>query len=625
MSNVRLLDAGTINKIAAGEVVERPASCVKELVENSIDAGATRIEVEIINGGKSLIRVTDDGSGMNREDVSLAIRRHATSKLSSVNDLQQISTLGFRGEALPTIAAVSKFTIQTRRADNELGTKIKIEGGKNVDLHEIGCKVGTTVIVEDLFFNTPARLKFLKTTATETGKIHDTIVKLSLSRPDISFKLINKNAVLTTPGNGKIIDTLSSIYGVELTDSLLAVKLAEENFKLSGFITKPNFLKTYRHWQTFIVNGRVVSSKIISKAIDESYKSLIPKTGYPLAVLKIDVPQNSIDVNVHPQKTELKFEDDGKIFQLIYRAVREAISEKNAYNPQEHDLKNIAVAPDKPRYEPLNLDDIKPKKIFSPKPDPKIDDKPASFEEFTIFDDELPPPEEPPDFLNETEIFETPPEIPQPKIFDDEPKNFDKSTENLQPLGQINLCYIVAQGGTDLYIVDQHAAHERILFDKLSNYAGTIPAQQLLIHRIFKCDSRETRLLENNLEIFSQLGFTIEPSGENEFRLIEIPLDAADADADSMFREIISALPEDSAAEIDDERRADIAANIRHAVLAITACRAAIKAGQELDLQQMKSLLKDLSKTSHPHTCPHGRPTIIKFSKEDLAKMFKRT
>lgn len=619
MSSIHLLDTNTISKISAGEVVERPASCVKELIENSIDAGAKRIEIEIQNGGKSLIRVTDDGEGMTREDATLAIRRHATSKLSNVRDLLQISTLGFRGEALPTIAAVSKFTLQTRRMNDELGTKIKIDGGKISDTHEVGCKIGTTVLVEDLFFNTPARLKFLKSTSTEANKIHEFIVKLSISRPEISFKFINGNrTALTTPGTGKIFDTLTSIYGVEMTETLLDLNFDGADFKLTGFIAKPNFLRSYRSWQTFIINGRVVSNRTISKAIDESYKSLIPKTGFPLAVIKLDVPQNSIDVNVHPQKTELKFEDEGKIFKAVYHAVQNAISENRPEN-----LTQIAAIPEKVHFEPLDLDDYfgnsqqTEKKSSSYIIDPKADKKPLSMGELrekiqtantknfsSDFDDEL-----------DSEIISS--------VENDTPEeNFD-GEEKLQPIGQVALCYIIAQSGKDLYIIDQHAAHERILFDKLSSYADKIPAQGLLIHRILKFDSREYSLIENNLELFSKLGFTMEPSGENEFRLTEIPADASDTDAESMFREIISSI--DSADEIDSERQADIAGNIRKSVLAVTACRAAVKAGQELNQRQMQIILENLSQTPHPYTCPHGRPTIIKFTGDDLAKMFKRT
>ncbi|MBQ6296318.1 MAG: DNA mismatch repair endonuclease MutL [Selenomonadaceae bacterium] len=605
MANVKLLDTSTINKIAAGEVVERPASVVKELVENSIDAGAKRIEIEIQNGGKALIRVTDDGAGMNREDAALSVRRHATSKLSTADDLQRITTLGFRGEALPTIAAVSKFTLQTRRADDELGTKIKIDGGKLQDTCEVGCKAGTTILVEELFFNTPARLKFLKATPTEANKIHDFIVKLALSRPNIAFRFINGNRVaLATPGNGKILDALSAIYGTELTDSLLTLKLDDGDLKLRGYVTKPNILKSYRSWQTFIINGRVVESRTIAKAVDEAYKSLIPKTGFPLAVVLINVPQSSIDVNVHPQKIELKFEDEGRIFKAVYHAVREAVEGKvEAVN---HDLMEVAAAPETPHFEQLNLNE----EFQEPPPKKTSERKKKSKDEFD-FEKNLPA----------TKTIQPPEEKTKPeKISVEKTQSPEKkSALELEPIGQVARCYIVAQGGTDLYIVDQHAAHERILFDKLNAYAEKIPAQGLLIHRVLKFDLREAELIEKNLSVFSKLGFTLEPSGENEFRITEVPLDAADTDAENLLRGIIK--------EIFDgvNEAGDIAKKIRQSVLATTACKAAIKAGQELNLRQMEILLNDLSKTAHPHTCPHGRPTIIKFSSDDLAKMFKRT
>ena len=619
MANVKLLDTNTINKIAAGEVVERPASYVKELVENSIDAGAKRIEIEIQNGGKALIRVTDDGAGMNREDAELSVRRHATSKLSTAADLQYISTLGFRGEALPTIAAVSKFTLQTRRAQDELGTKIKIDGGKTIDTHEVGCKIGTTVIVEDLFFNTPARLKFLKATPTEANKIHDFIVKLAISRPDIAFRFINGNrTALVTPGNGKIIDTLSAIYGTELTDSLLTLKVDDADLKLIGFVTKPNILKSYRSWQTFIINGRVVESRTVAKAVDEAYKSLIPKTGFPLAVVIISVPQNSIDVNVHPQKIDIKFEDEGKIFKAVYHAVRESISGTN--DNGEHDLTEIAAAPETTHFEQLTLgDDFKednppPKKTVERKKNPRDD---FDFEKVLSTVTESRKESKPVETVTPTETVEkTVDNVPD---VEETSPTVETPTLELEPIGQVARCYIVAQSGNDLYIVDQHAAHERILFDRLSSYAERIPAQGLLIHRVMKFDSKESELVEKNLNVFAELGFTMEPSGNNEFRLVEVPLDAADADEENLLREILAEI----FAGVNDAD--DIAKKIRRAVLATTACKAAIKSGQELNLRQMQVLLNDLSKTPHPHTCPHGRPTIIKFSNDDLAKMFKRT
>lgn len=595
MPNVKLLDTSTINKIAAGEVVERPASVVKELVENSIDAGAQRIEIEIQNGGKTLIRVTDDGSGMSRADAALSIKRHATSKLTTADDLQRISTLGFRGEALPTIAAVSKFTLQTRCADDELGTKINIDSGKLQDTHEVGCKVGTTILVENLFLNTPARLKFLKSTPTEANKIHDFIVKLALSRPNIAFRFINGNrTALATPGNDDLVDTLNAIYGTELTDSVLTLAYEDDDLKLAGFVTKPNILKSYRGWQTFIINGRVVDNRTIAKAVDEAYKSLISKTGYPLAVVIIEVPPNSIDVNVHPQKTELKFEDEGKIFKATYRAVREAVEGKD--DTPEHDLTEIAATPDTTHFEQLNLiEDVAESKPPKPERKPKPKDDYDLEETLPIADEPFKPKEV------------------------STPKPPPKKTFELEPIGQVARCYIVAQSGNDLYIVDQHAAHERILFDRLSSYAERIPAQGLLIHRVIKFDSREAELIEQNLNVFAELGFTLEPSGEREFRLIEVPLDAADTDAENLLRAILKEIL-DGMNDADD-----IAKRIRQATLAMTACKAAIKAGQELNFRQMEILLNELSTTPHPHTCPHGRPTIIKFTSGDLAKMFKRT
>lgn len=597
---VKLLDTNTINKIAAGEVVERPASCIKELIENSIDAGATRIEIEIMNGGKSFLRVTDNGCGMSKEDSVLAIKRHATSKLETVRDLQNISTLGFRGEALPTISAVSNFTMQTRRAEDELGNFIKIDGGKISDTHEVGCKVGTTVLVENLFFNTPARLKFLKTTSTEANKIHEFITKLALSHSEISFKFMNNNrTVLTTPGTGNLFDTITAVYGSEVMQNLLEINLEIPDIKITGFVGKPNFLKSYRNWQTFIVNGRVISNRTISKAVEESYKNLIPKTGYPLAILNFTVPQNSIDVNVHPQKIEIKFEDDGKIFKSVYRAISESITEKKS---DEKILESVAVTPENIIYEPLDL-----KEYFGD------DDKKISVEKnLTAAEKDI---EE--EIISSANFTEEKKVTPEKKSVE---KNIsqEKISENLQPIGQVDLCYIIARNNSDLYIIDQHAAHERILFDKLSGYADKIPAQRLLIHKILKFDSRESSIIEDNLEIFEKLGFTMEMSGENEFRLIEIPVDAAGGDSEGMLREIIAGI-------VENEITGNIAAIIRKNILAVTACRAAIKAGQELNFEQMQIILNDLAKTPNPHTCPHGRPTIIKFSSNDLAKMFKRT
>ena len=633
MSKVHRLDSSTINKIAAGEVVERPASCVKELVENSIDAGATRIEVEIQNGGKSFIRVTDNGIGMNMEDACLAICRHATSKIKDADDLNDISTLGFRGEALPTIMSVSNFTIRTRQEDNELGTSVSLNGGLNQDVQEIGCSLGTTVLVEDLFFNTPARKKFLRTNNTEGAKIHDFIVKLALSRPSIAFKFINGNRnAITTPGSGSLIETIASIYGNDISDSLLEIDFADmddENFTITGYISKPNLMKSYRSWQTFIVNGRIISNRIISKAVDEAYKSLIPQSGFPLAILIFNLPPHTIDVNVHPQKTEIRFEDEGKLYKAVYAAITQAIDGKNlTVGETEGDLTSIAAIPSfssrsnfKSPQSRQNYRDHLPRldygKSSSPI-NPVANSKRYSLDEVR-------------DILSADararfKEFESSHSITPEESKQDLPSTIEETVpKKITPIGQVDLCYIIAKDDHDLYIVDQHAAHERVLFDRFAGYTDGIPAQQLLVHQILSFDDQEAQVVENNLELFHNLGFTMEPSGENEYRLMEIPADVDNSDAEGMLREILSSLPPVDDSTADEEQQKAIARNIRQSCLAVTACRAAIKAGHELNFRQMQILLDQLAKTEHPFTCPHGRPTILKFTSHDLDKMFKRT
>ena len=642
MSLIHVLDDNTINKIAAGEVVERPASVIKELIENAMDAGADRIEVEIMAGGTSFMRVTDNGKGMSLEDAKLAILRHATSKIQAVSDLNTIGTLGFRGEALPTIASVSRFTMLTRQAGDDLGTRVDISGGKTPDIQETGCGLGTTIKVEDLFFNTPARKKFLKTTHTEGSKINDFIVKLALSRPDIEFHFINNNKVsVVTPGNGNLFDTIGAIYGANVMDSLLALNLESEDVKISGFITKPSMLKSSRGWQTYIVNSRIIQNRAIAKAIDNAYRSLIPKSGFPLAVLNIEVPQRSIDVNVHPQKSEMKFEDESHIFKAVYKAVLDAI------RPAGQSLNEVAAVVEKPQahyvMEPMHF--VPASAPVPPASVPNTGNRTAgggmghSSAPQTIYEAVRRPAassglsfaEAQTELRKERETHEYPASTAgqvaenteaQPKPAADVaaestvPEGILASEGSLVPIGQVDLTYIIAQDLKGLYIIDQHAAHERILFDKLSAMADGIPSQQLLVHQLLSFDEKEAALVEENKELFAKLGFQMEACGDNEYRLIEVPADVPLGEAEDIIREILTAL---------GEMHETTAKEIRQACLATTACRAAIKAGEELNLRQMQILLEELSHTAFPYTCPHGRPTILKFSSEDLAKMFKRT
>ncbi len=627
MTTIHVLDDATINKIAAGEVVERPASVIKELVENSMDAGATKIEVETMGGGTSFMRVTDDGKGMTEEDARLAIQRHATSKIREARDLEDIATLGFRGEALPTIASVSRFLLQTRPKDMELGTRVSITGGKDTEIRETGCAIGTTIQVEDLFFNTPARKKFLKTTHTEGLKISDFLTKLALSRPEIAFRYISNNKLsIVTPGNGNLYDTIEALYGKLTANALLALHFEAEDLKITGFITKPSMLKGSRSWQTFIVNGRTVQSRALSKAVDNAYKSLIPKSGYPLAVLFIDVPQRTIDVNVHPQKTEMKFEDESRVFKGVYKAVIDAV------RPQGQGLGEMAAQVERPERFAQTAMEFIPASVPLEKA-PELDSQNAfsgtQFQTFPVSDrsplkgevglGDIASEGFPTRPANEREagIGTGRMDYVAESMETEEPCGETLSYEGkISPIGQVDLTYIIAQDRTGLYIVDQHAAHERILFDKFSSRADAIPAQQLLVHLLLPFDERESRIIETHKELFSHMGFTMEAVGDTEYRLMEVPADIPVTEAEDAIREILVALEEHTRISPKD---------IRQQCIATTACRAAIKAGQELNFRQMQILLEDLTHTDFPYTCPHGRPTILKFSTGELAKMFKRT
>lgn len=616
MSLVHLLDDDTVNKIAAGEVVERPASVVKELVENAVDAGATTIETEIMSGGESLIRVTDNGCGMGREDAELSVQRHATSKIRGSEDILSVPTLGFRGEALPTIAAVSRFSLVTRRAEDELGVSVRIMGGKKPEIADAGAAPGTTVKVEDLFFNTPARKKFMKTTHTEGMKINDCVVKAALAEPGISFRLISNNkTTVKTPGTGSLRDAIVAIYGGAVGDSLLPLSFEDEDVKITGFLTKPSMLRSSRGWQTFIVNGRVVENKAMARAIDNAYHSLLPKAGYPLAVLVVEVPARSVDVNVHPRKAEIKFEDEGRLFKAVYKSVVDAV------RPEGQRLEQVAAVAHVPEHRNGAPTPSFSVASFSPAAESEPSSLPRPFLPKVSFADK-----------SGTENFaEVQKELMAEKsggtrvsyeqqkissLVADAPEAKEDERLSMVPIGQVALCFIIAQDGDTLYIVDQHAAHERILYDKFSSFADDIPSQQLLVHLFLDFSPREAELLEEQQELFQKLGFDLAKSDENQFRLCSLPADIPVGEAETTLRKILGWLM---------EMHAPTAAEIRHACIAMTACKAAIKRGDELNLRQMQLLLEELSQTARPYTCPHGRPTILRFTGGELARMFKRT
>ena len=606
MNRIHVLDENTANKIAAGEVVERPSSIVKELVENSIDAESHHIEVEITEGGVSFIRITDDGHGMSPADAELAILRHATSKIRLAEDLATIHSLGFRGEALPSIAAVSKFSLTTRRRDDSpLATYVEVAGGITTDVREAGGNVGTTIVVKDLFFNTPARKKFLKTPSTEGSHINDILIKLALSYPNIAFKLINNNRlVLSTPGNNQLQDTLTSLYGQKIAPDILPITYENtiDHISITGFLGKPTLLKSNRQWQTIIVNGRVINSRSIAKALDNAYHSLLPKSGYPLAVLNITVVTDTIDVNVHPQKSEIKFSDEQKIFRAVYKAVTTVLSEASSptqlaataqLKEMSHYIPSYTPAPH--RQETLYESIAPTAKVtaWQEKPLPLTTARMAIEQEEEII------------------YWDAPPQAPTITSFEQTEPEF-----TLQPLGQVDDCYIISKGQDGLYIIDQHAAHERILYDKMSSQTDRISAQQLLVPIFMDCDGTEINTITDYHDTFYKLGFSLDLVGPSTMRISEMPSDIPVGEAENSIRQIL---------EFIQNMHNPTAQELRHNCLQIAACRAAIKAGEALNMRQMQALINELCNTKLPYTCPHGRPAMIRFSPHELDKMFKRT
>ena len=664
---VRLLDTNTANQIAAGEVVEKPASVVKELVENALDAGADKIEVTIFAGGTEYIRVTDNGCGMSEADAKMAVLRHATSKLTKAEDLLSLNTLGFRGEALPSIASVSNFTLLTRPESEEFATSVHIDGGENTEVTASGGSTGTTVIVENLFFNVPARRKFLKTVSTEGRYISELLTRLALSRPDVRFKLVNNDKeVLSTPGDGDLEHAIKALYGKNVAENLLEVSLNDPKVRVSGYIGKPTLLKGTRQWQTFFVNGRCIGSKMLSKAMDHAYQSQIPKSGFPFAVINLKVDTASVDVNVHPQKSEIKFSDDSLIYKAMYKALTDALTK-----PMSAQKTQVTLLPDSE----LNVF-VKPQSIstpVAPAPQPKPVFQPSQpvFKSSTeqIFKtperkvepatapDTLLVPEEPApvvkkeqaeqqamwqpfdDFAQTAatvsyskgyqepvlEVHEARSEFAKPQPAEAAPAtdretiaftDTDSGMDTIWPIGQVDKTFIIAQSETTLYLIDQHAAHERILYDKLVASHEQIPSQQLLMPLYVDMAADNIALIEEHRDEFLALGVDAASAGESLLRVSSLPADIK-ADAAEDFINAISKMLR--------EMRNVNGSDLRQEVLHMTACKAAIKAGQLLNMRQMRQLIIDLCNTTHPFTCPHGRPCMIEIDSNQLYKMFKRT
>ena len=625
-SIIHVLDEKTANKIAAGEVVERPSSVIKELTENALDAGATTVEIEIADGGSSYMRVSDNGSGMSEEDAKKGIIRHGTSKISSIEDIFSITSLGFRGEAVPSIAAVSELVMTTRMNDTDLAFRMVLSGGSVKEEEHTGASVGTTMEVRNLFFNTPARKKFMKSERTESSKISDIITKLALTRPDVAFTFINNGrTVLQTGGTGDDLETIAAIYGAAVAKEVFPVTYENENFTIHGFVGKPSLLKSTRAWQTCIVNRRVIHNAVVFKAIENAYHAMLPKSGYPFALLYVETDPATIDVNVHPAKTEIKFADEQQMYRAVYHCIITALMSRE--KPEQ-----IAT--------PVNLST---RQIEKAVPAKEVENRQGSFTFSTPrdggFSTEVrknnggslehgyvpvqrqdkpytPEPHVKAYAAGEENPFSAVREELSESVKEHSVIHFDGDEDVFIPLGAVADCYIVAKKGEDLYIIDQHAAHERVRYDKFCKRTESMPSQQLLTAEFVEADSSDMQLFSEKEEVFRDLGYIYTEAGPTTLRMEAIPADLPTSHIADSLQEICHILHESPQTD---------KATLRHSALAYLSCHGAVKAGDTLNVREMKELLEALFHTETPYVCPHGRPIIVRFTPGELAKLFKRT
>lgn len=625
-SIIHVLDEKTANKIAAGEVVERPSSVIKELTENALDAGATTVEIEIADGGSSYMRVSDNGSGMSEEDAKKSIIRHGTSKISSIEDIFSITSLGFRGEAVPSIAAVSELVMTTRMNDTDLAFRMVLSGGSVEEEEHTGASVGTTMEVRNLFFNTPARKKFMKSERTESSKISDIITKLALTRPDVAFTFINNGrTVLQTGGTGDDLETIAAIYGAAVAKEVFPVTYENENLTIHGYVGKPSLLKSTRAWQTCIVNRRVIHNAVVFKAIENAYHAMLPKSGYPFALLYVETDPATIDVNVHPAKTEIKFADEQQMYRAVYHCIITALMSRE--KPEQ-----IAT--------PVNLS---PRQIEKAVPAKEVENRQGSFTFSTPreggFSTEgrrnnggslehgyvpvqrqdkpyTPEPHVKAYAAGEENPFSAVREELSGSMKEHSVIHFDGDEDVFIPLGAVADCYIVAKKGEDLYIIDQHAAHERVRYDKFCKRTESMPSQQLLTAEFVEADSSDMQLFSEKEEVFRDLGYIYTEAGPTTLRMEAIPADLPTSHIADSLQEICHILHESPQTD---------KATLRHSSLAYLSCHGAVKAGDTLNIREMKELLEALFHTETPYVCPHGRPIIVRFTPDELAKLFKRT
>ena len=720
MGNIVLLDDLTINKIAAGEVIERPASVVKEMVENSIDAGATIINVEIKNGGISYIRITDNGKGIQKDDMEIAFERHATSKIRQASDLDTIKSMGFRGEALASIAAIANVEMVSRTIDGQIGNKIVVEAGNTLEFEEIGCPIGTTITVRNLFFNTPVRYKFLKKDFTEAGYIEDVVTRIALVNPNIAIKLINSGkTIIQTSGNGKIQDVIYAIYGKDIASSVIDVDFIFEDIHITGVIGKPEIARSNRSNQLFFVNKRYIKDKVLTGATEKAFKGMIPIGKYGFVILNIDMEPSKVDVNVHPAKLEVRFEEENKIFKAVYHAIQETLlkaelissPEKEVDDNKEsveevkqgHIFGNLFKRQEKvnefqdtarinvveqmyneknnieeiQKTQTINTEELKERlkeeeenieKVSNISQENKEEIKEANISIGNILTDlakmraEIP---ENTDLVDEINIEENIQinkkveeidnlrveesfEIMYEKTFGKMPATTEEKIEedkkkidayelikdnNISVFEQVEeikhkpvykyigiafSTYIIIEISDEMYIIDQHAAHERIMYEKIKkNYysQGEKESQMLLLPDVITLTHKEMDIARENMGIFKKAGFELQEFGENTIKLNGVPTVCYDLDTKELFLETLD--------EINTVART-AKQEIEERFIETVACKAAVKAKMTLNVQEVESLMDELLRLSNPFTCPHGRPTAIKMDLKDIEKKFAR-
>ncbi len=676
---IKVLDQATINKIAAGEVVERPSSVVKELVENAIDAGATAVTVEIKDGGLSFIRITDNGAGIEKNEVPTAFVRHATSKIMTIEDLLSVSSLGFRGEALASIAAVAQVELITKTAHALTGLRYEIHGSKEIASEDIGAPTGTTIIVRNLFYNVPARKKFLKTPMTEGGYITDLITRLALSRPDISFKyIINANNKITTSGNGKLQDVIYHIYGKDVSSNLLPIKRQVDEFKVEGYIGKAFVSKGNRSFEHYFINERSIRNVVVTKAIEEAYKSFVMIHKFPFTALHFTLDSTKLDVNVHPAKMESKYADGERLFQFVKDSVRHMLLQEemipdvslrtakeekaivieqqrqlNANVPEPFEKKARAIRYQQEFTRKEDSDNCKAVATTVPEPTIKsLSPAPATIKESdrkqpeiispvkNIMGDDTSGQPEPimtQEISSKTELpprreISYKPELPPHQELSSKPEVLSKPEQLSMPLeqfiseearkshrliGQVFKTYWIVEYDDKMYIMDQHAAHEKVMFERLMRQMSekNVISQQLLPPKVVHLDSAEHAMVINYIDLFEQTGFDLEDFGDDSIVIRAMPDDIMGVDPQSLFDALLNAL-------LANTGKLQIDFFVEK--LSGMACKAAIKGNTEISFQEADALIDELLTLDNPYNCPHGRPTMITLTKTELERKFKR-